>query len=130
MIKQLQRAVAAFQIGGLFRHPVFQIVIQLGHVFRHRIECFAETTEFIITDMQRAYPEIAAPEIFRAGQKFAQRNHHVGIHHIHRDRHHDQDKKQRDTEYGTEQGNAVLRLQRQQVHQAIYFRYKGVDLVQ
>ena len=63
VIKQLQRTVGDGEIGGLFLHPGFQILIRHGEVFRHVVEGLAQPAQFVVASVLGAYRKIAAPQV-------------------------------------------------------------------
>ena len=72
MVEQFQRAVGDGEFGGLFFHPRFQVLIQLGEVFRHEVEGLPQPPDFVFSGQVGAHGEIALAKLVGQPQQAAQ----------------------------------------------------------
>ena len=93
VVEQLQRAVAALQLGGLLGDALLEQMVVAGELVGHQVEGAADLAELVLAGVTHAHAEVAAGDAARGVEQAAERaqqralqehDHHQ--HHPQRDR--------------------------------------------
>lgn len=130
MVEQLERTIAALQLGGLVGDALLERVIVLGEFVRHQIEGAPDAAELVVAGVVDAHAEIAAGDPPGRFEQAPQRPQHGAVEHEERDAHDQQGDGDRDPENEAQVMDARLGVVLEHGHQGVQLLDERIDLAQ
>lgn len=127
VVEQLERAVAALQLGGLLGDTLLEQVVVAGELVGHQVEGAADLAELVLAGVAHAHAEVAAGDAARGVEQAAERTQQRALQQGDHHQHHPQRDRSGEREDAAQLVDAALVLLAEHSDQAIDLADEVVD---